>query len=98
MLSSAAAANRRSAEFLREHGFGRFGAEIAQIDDERVDLRPFQFFERGEHVLFVFHDDGAVIQPFAVFFDDAFFSLFGESDGKTVARNRDDADLDFGQF
>ena len=51
-----------------------------------------------ERVLFVFHDDGTVIQPFAVFFDDAFFSLFGESDGKTVARNRDDAALDFGQF
>ena len=78
---------------------GRLGPEVAEVDDQGVDLLRPELLERLEGVLLVLDDgrdagDGQA--GLAAFLGDAERALARELDGETVAADGDEAEPDLG--
>ncbi len=99
-VSSAAAATMTGPpNFWASRVAGVFGAEVAEVDDQGVDLLGPQLLERLEGVLFVLDDGrdaGDRQAGLPAFLGDAERALAGELDGEAIAADGDEAEADLG--
>ena len=90
--------HHRAAELFRDQGFRGLGAEVAQIDEQRVAARSFDILDRFQHVFFVFHRNFTFIDAAAlcgIGVHDRLAAALGQRNDEAVARDCDDTKLDF---
>ncbi len=89
----------RAVEVFGEQGLGGFGAEVAQVDEQRVAASALHVCDRLEHIVFVFHHGGALIDFAAtrgISLHNRPAAALGQGDNEAVAADRDDAKFYFG--
>ena len=87
-------AHRRTVEFLDQQRFRGLGAEVAEVDHQRVAAGLLHVFQRLQGVGFVFNGNGTGVKPFAVGFCNGSAAAFGEPDRETVAGDSDQSEFD----